>query len=270
MALPALVLVHGAQHAGDCWDPTIGELHRQAPELSVLAVDLPGRRGKPGDLITACIEEWGDSVVSDIDDAGLDDLVIVGHSMAGLIVPGVVTKFGSARVREMILAAGFVPPEGTAFVDTVPGLMGWYARRESKRAVEKGRPATLPTVWAMFAFCNGMTSTQRRFTRARFYPESPSIVLETVDRTGMPDDVPRTWILTRRDRVLSERSQRRCIAALGGVQTVIPVDTCHDLMISAPERLAEILIERCLLYADELRRRTRESKDPPGASAVGD
>ena len=65
----------------------------------------------------------------------------------------------------------------------------------------------------------------------------------------MPDDVPRTWILTLRDRALSPKSQRRSIAALGGVQTVIPIDTCHGLMVSEPKRLAEILIERCRLYS---------------------
>ena len=66
---------------------------------------------------------------------------------------------------------------------------------------------------------------------------------------GLPDDVPRTWILTLRDRALSQRSQRTSIAALGGVQTVIPIDTCHNLMVSEPERLAEILVERCRRYA---------------------
>ena len=69
------------------------------PKLRVLALDLPGRRNKAGDLITACIDGWVDSVVSDIENAALDDLVIVGHSLAGLTVPGVVTKLGSARVR---------------------------------------------------------------------------------------------------------------------------------------------------------------------------
>ena len=92
--------------------PTVDEIHRQAPDLTVLAVDLPGRRGKPGDLTTATIDNWVDSLVSDIEMAGLDDLVIVGHSMAGLTVPGVVTKLGPSRVREMILAAAFVPPDG--------------------------------------------------------------------------------------------------------------------------------------------------------------
>lgn len=248
MTLPALVLVHGAQHAGDCWDPTVAELHRLDPELTVLAVDLPGRRGKPGDLTTSRIDDWVDSVVVDIEGAGLDDVVIVGHSMGGLTVPGVVTKLGSERVREMILAAAFVPPQGTAFVDTIPGVLGWYARRESAAKARKGKAATIPTAWAMFTFCNGMTRAQRQFVRERFYPESPTVVLEKVDRSALPTDVARTWILTGRDRTFSVEAQRRCIDALGGVHTLIELDTCHDLMVSEPERLAKILVERCQLY----------------------
>jgi hypothetical protein len=96
MALPALVLVHGSSFAADSWDLTVDEIHRQAPELTVLAVDLPGRRGKPGDL--------------------------------------------------------FVPPHGTALVDTFPGLLGWYARRESISKARKGKAATMPNAWAMFTF----------------------------------------------------------------------------------------------------------------------
>ena len=45
-----------------------------------------------------------------------------------------------------------------------------------------------------------------------------------------------------------QKAQRKSIAALGGVQTVIPVDTCHNLMVSEPTRLAEILVERCRRY----------------------
>jgi hypothetical protein len=33
------------------------------------------------------------------------------------------------------------------------------------------------------------------------------------------------------------------------VQTLIEIDTCHCLMVSEPERLAETLVERCRLYA---------------------
>jgi len=50
MTLPALVLVHGGGMTVDSWELTVEEIHRLAPELTVLTLDMPGRRGKPGDL----------------------------------------------------------------------------------------------------------------------------------------------------------------------------------------------------------------------------
>jgi hypothetical protein len=94
-----------------------------------------------------------------------------------------------------------------------------------------------------------MTRAQRSFVVDRLYPDSPSVIRDKVDRTDVPDDVPRSWILTRRDRALPVESQRTGIEAIGGVQTLIEMDTCHMLMISEPERLAEILVDRCRLYA---------------------
>jgi pimeloyl-ACP methyl ester carboxylesterase len=244
MALPALVLIHGGVHAADCWDFTVDGIRRGAPDVPVLAVDLPGRRGKPGDLASARIDDWAASMVRDIDEAGLDEVVVVGHSMAGVTMPAAVTKLGAARVREMVFAAAFVPPEGGCMMDTLPGPLGWYGRRTVRdRAV-----GVMPNALATYAFCNGMTPEQRRFTQARWYPEASSIVTENVDRSAMPADVPRTWLLTLRDRALSVKAQRRCIDALGGVQTLIEIDTSHNLMVTEPARLAEILVERCRLY----------------------
>lgn len=241
MPLPALVLVHGGEHAADCWELTVAELHCQEPELRVLAVDLPGHGNKPGDLATATIGEWVDSIVADIEDAGLGDIVIVGHSMAGVTVPGVVAKLGASQVREMILATAFVPRQGQAIVDTLGGPLAFFARRAAK----VGNPVKVPRLAAQYAFCNGMTRAQRQFTMSRLYAESARIPAEPVDRSGLPDEVPRTWILTTHDRALSLNSQLASITALGGVQDVIPVDACHDVMISHPEQMARILIERC-------------------------
>jgi pimeloyl-ACP methyl ester carboxylesterase len=81
-------------------------------------------------------------------------------------------------------------------------------------------------------------------------PKSPArIITEKVSRRGMPDDIPRTWILTTQDRALTPRMQRGYIEALGGVHTLVEMDTCHMPMVTQPERLAEILVERCLRYA---------------------
>ncbi len=245
MALPALVLVHGGGLAADSWELTIDEIHRLAPELTVVALDMPGRRNKPGDLRKMTIADFVDSLVGDIESAGLKEIVIAGHSMGAMPLPGVAAKLGAARVREMIFAASFLPPEGTSIVDSSPWQIATIARHRAKTNV----PTPTPKWYARFVFLNGVPSHRRRFMTGKLYAESLRILTEKVSRRGMPDDIPRTWILTRRDRALAPKLQRQYIDALGGVQTLIEIDTCHMVMVSEPERLAEILVGRCRLYA---------------------
>ncbi|WP_308207501.1 alpha/beta fold hydrolase [Mycobacterium cookii] len=236
--------MHGGEHSADCWDLTVDELRRLEPNLPVLAVDLPGHGATPGDLTSVSIADCVRSAVQQIENAGLREVIVVGHSLAGLTVPGIVAALGRSRVREMILAASCLPVQGEAIVDTLVGPLAWYVRRTVRR---KKLPVTTPDLLSTLIFCNGMTREQRRFTLSRIHAEATTLIAEPVDRRDLSDDVPRTWILTLRDHALFRRTQLRSIAALGGVHTLIPVDTCHDLMISEPRLLAEILIERCRL-----------------------
>jgi hypothetical protein len=68
------------------------------------------------------------------------------------------------------------------------------------------------------------------------------VAQERVSRRDLPTQIPRSWVLTRRDRSLRPRQQREFMANLGGVEEVIEIDSCHDVMIRAPRRLAEVLI----------------------------
>lgn len=239
--MPGLVLIHGGGHAADCWDLTVDEIRTLEPELDVLAVDLPGRRGKPGDLRADSIADWVASAVRDINDAEMKDVVIAGHSLAGLTMPGVTTTMGSDRVREMVFIAGMVPPEGSSLAAATTGPLGWLARRRGDRA----EPGDTPAWVVRFSYCNGMPRRKREFVKQRIYPESGRVIAEKVSRRDMPPEVPRTWVMTLRDRALPVKTQRRSIAALGGVQTLIPVDSCHNVMVSEPRLLAGILVERC-------------------------
>src|SRR6201986_2037289 len=120
MAEPAaLVLIHGGQHDSRCWQPTIDAITRIAPGTRVLAVNLPGRQGVPGDLDTLTIADCVEAAVGQIERAGLNDIVLVGHSMAGLTVPGVAARLGAARVRRIICVACSVPPQGKRILDTL-------------------------------------------------------------------------------------------------------------------------------------------------------
>jgi pimeloyl-ACP methyl ester carboxylesterase len=241
MSRPALVLVHGAQHDARCWDPTVEQLRTQAPDLQVLAVDLPGRGRTPGDLASLTIERCVQSVVEQIEAVGLREVVLVSHSMAGLTVPGVAERLGAERVRRMILVATCIPPQGGSVLDTLSGPLKAYARR----AAARGKPSPpMPKPLAAWAFCNGMTKEQKGFVLDRLCAEATRPTAERVDRSGMPQEVPRTWVLTQRDRSLRPAQQRRFIEDLGGVEEVVELDACHDVMVSHPEELAAVLAAR--------------------------
>ena len=145
----------------------------------------------------------------------------------------------------MVFAACAVPPEGGAMVDTLRGPLRQYGIWVGRR----GKPMAAPDWFARYLFCNGMTPRQREFTLSRCIPESTAIFLAPARRHDLPDAIPRTWILTTRDRAMPPRSQRASIEALGHVARVIPVDTCHDLMVSKPAWLADVLLTHCRQWA---------------------
>jgi pimeloyl-ACP methyl ester carboxylesterase len=240
-ALPALVLVHGGSHDARCWQPTVAALAGVAPQLEVLAVDLPGRGRAGGRLEGLTVAQCADAVVDQVDQAGLDQVVVVGHSMAGITVPAVVERLGAVRVRRLVLLACSVPPEGRSIADTLRGPLGPLARRAARR----GRPSKpFPRAVAAAVFCNGMTREQRRFSLGVLVPEAGTLPAERVSRAGLPD-VPRTWVLTRRDRATPPAGQRRSIENLGGVDEVVELDTCHNAMISRPQEVAAVLARAC-------------------------
>ena len=236
MAEPAaLVLIHGGQHDSRCWQPTVDVITRDAPGIRTLAVNLPGRQGVPGDLDTLTIANCVEAAVGQIERAALDDIVLVGHSMAGLTVPGVATRLGADRVRRIICVACSVPPQGKRILDTLMLPIRLAAGTASNE---------LPLWMAKRMFTNGMTPEQRAFSLSVLIPDAARLAREVVDRSGLPDRIPRSWVLTLRDRSLPPRQQRRFIENLGCVDEVIELDTCHNAMISMPGELAAILVAR--------------------------
>jgi pimeloyl-ACP methyl ester carboxylesterase len=176
-----------------------------------------------------------------VESASLGDVVVVGHSLGGLTVPGVVARLGT-RVRGLVLAAAFIPPQGSTVVDTLGGPLAPLARYGPRmRSV-----TTIPSAAARLTFLNAMPRERQKLALSRRYPESAGVIFERVDRSDLPAEVPRTWIMTLRDRALSLRQQRRCIESLGGVDTLLCIDSCHDLMYSKPEQVAAILLELCV------------------------
>ena len=235
-----LVLIHGACHDSRCWAPTVTAIAHRRADVPVLAVDLPGRGRSPVPLGCVDVARCVDEVVRQIDDADLDDVILVGHSLAGVIMPGVAIALGSHRVRRLVFLTCAVPPEGGSVLDVLRGPLRWIAAAAARRR----SPTSLPPFVAVAAFGNGMDRSQRRVIADSLCPEAGWLLSENVSRRDLDPAIPRTWIMTGRDHGMTPAQQRRSIQNLGGVDECIPLDAPHDAMVSHPDDLAEILLER--------------------------
>lgn len=235
-----VVFIHGANHASTCWRPTIDELAGLAPGLRALAVDLPGRGDEPGDLPSLTIDRCVDSVVRQIDDAGLDRVHLVAHSLGGITQPGVIRALGPDRVVGALYLAACIPPQGGSANSTlkqpVRSIIDVVTR------LSKGQAQPLPRPIAAWMFTNGMDEATRERALADLVPDSTRLSTEAVDRTGVPR-VPTTYVVTLQDHSLRPSAQRQFIDNLGTVDEVVELDSCHNAMQSHPAQLARLVLE---------------------------
>jgi pimeloyl-ACP methyl ester carboxylesterase len=257
VALP-VVLVHGGGHGAWCWEPTIEHL-----ESDVLAVDLPPkqvrggarRHEQPPELLTLTVSDFAASVLADVDAAGYDRFVLVGHSMAGLTVPEVARR-APERVAHLVFVSCTVPANGESSVDVL--LAGAAdvgeiaaanidaASANIETAQQGGDPGPqLSEERVREMFCNDMDEAQTRFVLDNFGSEALPIVAERVSREGLSSAIPKTWVRLLNDAILTPGIQDVCVANLetspGGSVTVIELDSGHNAMISHPRELAAIL-----------------------------
>ncbi len=236
---PALVLVHGGGHDARCWE-LLTDAVAATSRVRTLAVDLPGRGTRPGDLQGLTVGRCVDAVAGQIRQAELDRIVLVGHSMAGMIVPGVADAIGGAVTTErIVLIAANVAPPNRSVLDTLP----LPTRTVGRVAARWPRPYRMPKLVARALFCNGMTPEQTRFVTDRLVPEAGWLARQAVAPPARPGP-PLTWVLTTRDRAVPPALQRRTIAAMDRVDDVVEMDAPHDVMVSDPVGLARVLLAR--------------------------
>jgi len=251
MALP-VVLVHGGGHGAWCWGPMVG--HLRAP---VLAVDLPPKavRGGPDrfadlpELRTLTVADFAASVLVDVDAAGFDRFVLVGHSLAGVTIPEVARR-APERVAHLVFLSCTIPAEGGSTLDRLHDDLAAMAREQVDRAMttpatgERGA-APLPDDVLRQMFGTDLDDTAMQLVLDRFGTEVIGVIDEKVSRAGLSSGIPKTWIRLLRDTALSVADQDTSIehleASPGGTVTVVDLDTGHNAMLSRPAEVAAIV-----------------------------
>ncbi|WP_322780434.1 alpha/beta hydrolase [Frankia sp. Cas4] len=224
-----LVLVHGGGFDSRCWDLLVP--HLAAP---VLAIDLPGRGRRPAPLESVTFADCARAIVEDVDAAGFDEVVLVGHSLAGCSLPRAMELLGD-RVRHAVFLAATVPHAGTSTRQALRPDVQEHVEESQAERRETMDPAQVKRY-----FGNDLDDEQFAWCAQRLVPEAEGLTTEPVDLSGLRRPVPRTWVRTTKDAILPPEMQLRFAARVGDCP-VIDLDAGHICMISQPAALATIL-----------------------------
>jgi pimeloyl-ACP methyl ester carboxylesterase len=231
------LLVHGGGFAGSCWDRLVPYL-----DDDVVAIDLPGRGSESPDLAAVRSSDFVKAIVAEVERLG-DDVLLVGHSMAGIAMPRVMARVG-ANLRGAVFVSCAVPPDGRTVIDVLSGVDFGTIDLSEAAAMPAigGVEAVLDPALARVLFCNDMDEETTWYTLSLMVPEARSVIGEPIDTSGVHVPLPKTWIRLLDDAVLAPGRQDAMIARIPGID-VIDLDAGHMAMITRPVELAALLNE---------------------------
>lgn len=224
--MASFVLIHGAAHGAWCWERLIPHLESAPGTSGVLAVDLPGHgeriEGRPLEDIT--LEDYVTAAVEDIEAAGLQDIVLVGHSLAGITIPRVAARV-PARIRRLVFFAATHPAPGKSVMDVMQHPLSPLSRGVG--------PETM--------FCNDLDDETSAWLLDHIAGEPPGPIREAIHPVRVELARPSVYILCEQDEALPPALQREQ-ARNAGVAEVMSLGAGHSAFASRPRELAELLI----------------------------
>lgn len=221
-------LVHGANHGSWCWDRLGAGLEQRGHR--VVTVDLPCEDPDAG---ASRYAEVALEAFAGVD----DDLVLVGHSLAGLTIPLV----AAARpVRHMVFLCAMLPRPGRALGDVLGDEPDMVLPGPEDGAFED--PAGV-TRWhpdaAASWFFSDCPAEVAQSAASRLRGQCWTIAQEVCPLPRWPD-VPSSYVLGVDDLVINPAWSRRAAPEVLGV-TPVELDAGHSPFLSVPETLADVL-----------------------------
>jgi pimeloyl-ACP methyl ester carboxylesterase len=234
------VFLHGGVQGGWVWDETLAALDLQTRgEFGrALALDVPGCGRKRGrDTAGLGIDEIAAELVGDIEKAGFTDVVLVGHSQAGTVLPRLV-ELRPELFRQVIYISCIAPAPGRTVLNFRDEDRGGA---ESTGAGGDAPPEPLPDLLRSY-FCNDMAPDEADRFLARLGPDGwPELSYAGSDwRYGHLAATPSSYFICLRDAAVQPDWQERFADRLG-CRSVVRFDSGHQLMNTRPHTLAEAL-----------------------------
>ena len=216
------------------------ELRRRGHEAYAPTLTGFGERSHL-DVDTITFETFVEDVANVLRFEDLTDVVLVGHSMGGVVVPRVAEAVPE-RLSEVVWLAGVVARDGQDLREAV----GSDPNPWIERAVTTGDDGTAHTDPDLIldAIIQDATPEQRRFVRERHLQYPPHALVEPGRLSAfLALGLPTGYVRAVDDRMLPEGVCRRFAAELPG-SWYAEVPGGHDCMLTQPEAVADVLCDR--------------------------
>jgi len=206
----------------------------------ILALDMPGCGVKRGrDSSSETLASIVSELNQDIRDAELQNVVLIGHSIAGVLLP-MMAAADPSLFSKLIYLTTSLPREGESVAQT----QGTTIHGQDPNVV--GFPLDPLTTslqdLAISMFAPDLSTEQLSWLMGEVAKDKTPDVLrnEPVTRKGYDRKIPATYILTLRDPILPTKWQR-VFAERALCERIVEIDTPHEPFVSHPQLLVETL-----------------------------
>lgn len=235
--------LHGGGQGSWVWNETIAALRLQSGGESsrAIALDVPGCGEKRGrDTAAIGVDDIVDELLADLVRAARKDIVLVGHSQAGNILPRLAERRPDL-FRRLIYVSCSSPLPG----QTVLQMMGTGRHGDNEDQV--GWPFDPQTAQDMrerypLMFCNDMGPDRSMAFLARLGHDAwPGACYAATDwRYDHLGTLPATYVVCLQDGIVPVAWQEK-FAARFQAQRLVRIDAGHQVMNTRPQALAEVL-----------------------------
>ena len=232
------VLIHGSWHGGWAWQAVVRNLAEKG--YDVHAPTLPGHG--PGAMRMGIThQDCVGAVVTHIEQHGLKDVILVGHSFGGSVVQKVAEQLPNAIARTVFLDA-LIPEDDTCVFDNLPAD---YVSLFNALA-EASSDNTMLIPWEIWRdnFIQDAPEPLARSLWEQLSPEPNQVNLDKLDLKRFYSlSIPRSFIYCRQDKALPPGYFHPRMSSRLGEFKLLEMDGSHEVMFTRHRELTDKIIE---------------------------
>jgi pimeloyl-ACP methyl ester carboxylesterase len=232
--MKTFLLLHGAMRGSWLWDKLVPLLEKGGDRA--IAYDLPGHGKRASERTGVNMSVYINDVLSSIKRLNLADIILVGHSMSGIIISKVAEEIPE-RIRHLVYLAAVVPQDGDALIDLLT-----KERQESLRKLE-GKATELfgPLDALRPNYFTDLDGSDKDFYLKQLTPQPLAVFFEKISLKRFSGlKTPRTYIMGLRDKALPPELTQGFAGRLG--VKPVKIDAGHDMMVVRPQEVADAIL----------------------------